>query len=572
MRKDFLLTAERQKVSIATVIFCALFSTLTYGLHNSTGPNGSNVQSVWTAETGYTGQGISVGLISQDHALITHEAFDGHAHSYDATGNNSYVPSWHDTPVGGIICSRGGAAYPNDKGVAPDAELYTVKVVYDSSIVPAWMQDALDYLVSQDCQVVVTAIALYSTSDPIPDGNSIWTLIYDYYAYQHNMIFATASGNFNPEISVFGDTYNSITTGGLFIDANEVYYQVGAINGSGSNAGPTNDGRRKPDIVAPSQGQWVPFVTNDTSWIYIRDYNENYDNRGQTSWAVPHTGGVAAVLLSYANESAEQNDDRNEVIKAVIVNSAFPNILDKSGNETIDRSDPNWPLEIEAWNTDRGYGRIDALCAYEILSNPGITTTQSKGWTYDSVASGQPDSYTIKGAKKKRLVVTLTWNRRVEWTDAQTNWRQTGYGIMELDEMDTFLANLDLEIYDPNGIPVIPDPSPYSVKDNLEKYDLLLAKTGNYEIRVVNQSDNESANYALAFELLDPLEADFKVDYVVNTEDFALLAQHWLDSDCNNSSQPCYPYNLSPSDSIDLNDFSVFAQQWLTYDPRYYSP
>ena len=87
MKRHFLFTTERQGVFIPVFFFCALFSTLTYGLHNSTSSNGSNVQDVWTAGNGYTGQGISVGLISQDHALVTHEAFDGHAHWYDATGN-----------------------------------------------------------------------------------------------------------------------------------------------------------------------------------------------------------------------------------------------------------------------------------------------------------------------------------------------------------------------------------------------------------------------------------------------------------------------------------------------------
>ena len=117
------------------VFFCALLSAPLLALQNATGPNGSNVQDVWTAGTGYTGQGVVVGLISQDHARLTHEAFTGinpdnwYDATYDATGqkNNNYVPSDHDTPVGGIICSRGGAAYPNDKGAAPDAELYTVK-------------------------------------------------------------------------------------------------------------------------------------------------------------------------------------------------------------------------------------------------------------------------------------------------------------------------------------------------------------------------------------------------------------------------------------------------------------
>ena len=100
-----------------------------------------------------------------------------------------------------------------------------------------------------------------------------------------------------------------------------------------------------------------------------------------------------------------------------------------------------------------------------------------------------------------------------------------------------------------------------------------MTKTGNYEIRVVNQSATESAGYALAFELLDPLEADFNVDYVVNDLDLVDFAPYWLNSDCQNPNQPCYDYNLNVNDaSINLSDFSIFAQQWLTYDNRYYTP
>ena len=92
------------------------------------------------------------------------------------------------------------------------------------------------------------------------------------------------------------------------------------------------------------------------------------------------------------------------------------------------------------------------------------------------------------------------------------------------------------------------------------------------EIRIINQSASESANYALALELLPPLEADFNIDYVVDELDLTDIASHWLEIDCLNSTQPCFNYNLSSSDSIDFSDYSVFAEKWLDYDARYYSP
>lgn len=553
MKRRFQLIIERQSISIAILFFCAVFSPFTSALEESTGSDGSNAQAVHSL--GYTGQGVVVGLISQDHARLTHEAFTGINPNnwFDATDQDNYVPSNHDTSVAGIICSRGGALYPNDKGTAPGAELYSVKVTrleeenYVSAI--PWMDDALSYLVDQQCKVIVTAIQLGGLPT---DGSSDWSMIYDYYAYEHNLIFATAAGNYASSVTVFGDTYNSITTGGLLTDANDVYYQVG----SGSNPGPTtSDGRQKPDVVAPSEGQWSPRAGSDNSWAIATP-----DGGGQTSWSVPHTGGVAAVLLEYAEapSNTEPDDHHNEVIKAVIVNSTFPNIRDKSSNSTT----------LQTWNTDRGYGRIDALRAYEILSSPKIipssSTDNAKGWAYGAVASGQQDFYTIDGIENERLVVTLTWNRRVVWTDQKSGFPPRTNGIIDPGELTPYLANLDLEIYDPNGILISPTSS---IIDNLEKVDLLLPKTGNYQIKVINQSGSESANYALAFELLPPLEADFNIDYVVNDLDLITLLSDWLQGGSAADIAPA-----GGDGTVDLFDFSIFALQWFNYDNRYYNP
>ena len=155
MKRHFLFPQEKQLLCRVMVFVCILLSACAFGLQESTGPNGSNVQTVHAL--GFSGQGITVGLISQDHARVSHEAFAGHAHWYDATDQNNYVPSNHDTSVGGIICSLGEASYPDDKGAAPDAELYSVKVIrpegeYNVSAIP-WIDDALGYLLDLQCKV-----------------------------------------------------------------------------------------------------------------------------------------------------------------------------------------------------------------------------------------------------------------------------------------------------------------------------------------------------------------------------------------------------------------------------------
>ncbi|RKY07693.1 MAG: hypothetical protein DRP56_05290 [Planctomycetota bacterium] len=415
-----------------------------------------------------------------------------------------------------MICSRGGALYSNDKGAAPDAELYSVKVVSGTSISPAWIVDGLDYLLDQQCQVVVTAIQL-AGPDLDPNGNSIWSLIYDYYAYEHNLVFATAAGNYETAITVFGDTYNSITTGGLIGTATDLYDKVG----SGSNYGPTTDGRNKPDITAPSQNQWVP-INGDSAWR-----NEG-TTAGQTSWSVPHTGGVAAVLLSYANTSPEVDDNQNEVIKAVIVNSTFPNIQDEYGTATTG----------QVWNNYRGYGRIDGLKAYQTLSEakiaPDTTVNAQKGWAYQTMTKrNEVDTYQIEGLKNERLVLTVTWNRAMN----------SSY---------TELSNINLvvSVNGPSGGTIFTETDS---QNNLKKIDILLPEDGPYDVIIENTTTTRYRNYGMAFELLPPLVADFNIDYTVNGLDFAELAAEWLNT-------------------MDLDDITTLAEKWLTYDPRYYSP
>lgn len=552
------------------IIPFVLLSAIVFGLAESTGSDGSNVQSVHAE--GFRGQGVSIGLISQAHTRVSHEAFyekDGggnptgssHAHWFDATDLNAYEPYWHDTFVGGIVCSRGGAVYPSQKGAAPESDLWSYRVtrpisaddpnrVFDYD----WIEDALEAGLAHGCRVIMTGIQFNGTAD----GESFLSLMYDYYAYEHGLFFATASGNDFSQVTVFGDAYNSLTTGGLIIDGGVSYNRIGTI----SNPGPTADGRHKPEVCAPSPYQKAPTSSSDTAWTDVTG-----STQGFTSYAVPHTAGAAAVLLSYADSTAEMNDSRSEVIKAVLVNAAFPNILDGAGNGTVDPFGPSMP-----WNAERGYGRLDVYRAFETLSSlrisPGVSTAQQKGWAYQTLGGGQSHSYFVQCGRHERLVITVTWNRRVVWTDP----RGPGNGIMEAGELEGYTANIDLQVYDPEGLAAAGVPSPYNSKDNLEKVDLLLTKTGNYEVRVVNQTAGETAAYGLAFEVLERLAGDVHLDYVVDLADLGDMTDWWLYSDCGNPSQTCFYYNLSSNPTIDLSDLAVLATNWLAYDNRYYWP
>ena len=525
-----------------------------YALAESTAQGGSNAQAVH--ELGETGEDVSVGLITARNVLTTHEAFydkdaNGspigltHAFNYDFSGGG-IAPVNHDTWMAGIVASRGGILYPDDIGLAPGTDIHCARVVNDyNGISLYWLKNALDELVTgQDCSVIVTGFDLGFD----PNGQSVLTLLYDYYAYHHNVIFANAAGNQDTQITVFGDAYNGITTGGLRVTQDDEYGQVGSISGSG----PTSDGRRKPDIVAPSQNQTMPNGASNNSWY------TSTSGGGHTSLSVPHTAGVAALLLGLADDTSDPNDSQNEVVRAVIVNSTFPNIDDESGSST-NPADPN-----NLWNEDRGYGRIDALRAYELLDSNQVFTdvniTEEKGWAFSTIAAQQEHTYTIQAQKHYRLVATLTWDRRVEWID------KPPYGRIDDGELHPYLADLDLKIYEPNDANAIfsKQANGYDPDDNLIKADFLLTNSGQYTLKVVNNSTDETADYGFAFELLPPLPADFDLDYIVNYNDFAEIAANWLQPG------PGLDADLFQDNFIDFWDLALFAENWLNTDPAYY--
>jgi hypothetical protein len=526
---------------IVVAALCFVLTSRAYGLAESTGSGGSNSAAVH--QLGETGEGVNVGLILIGNVLTTHEAFkDGngitHAFNYDFTvAGISITP--HDTQLAGIIASRGGAAYPNDIGVAPGANIYCARV---STGTISWtvLDNALKSLITiHNCRVIVTGFELIGSSDA--NGDNPWTLLYDYYAYKNGVIFANAAGNEYTYVAIFGDAYNSITTGGLRLtDANNPYDYRRA--GLASGSGPTTDGRRKPDITAPAEQQTVPTSSSDTAWTTVGS------TIGETSWSVPQAAGAAALLLGLADTTAGPNDNSSVVIKAVLVNSAMPNVNSKTGISTNPADSNN------TWHKDRGYGRLDCLRAYQMLDTnevePGTTITQDRGWGYGKIKKGQSNTYTIHIAQRCRLIATTTWQRRLD------------------SNLTAYLANLDMTVYSPYEPNAIFNKTMfgYNTNDNLIKCDLPILTPGDYTIEIANNSTtNETADYGLAFELHPIMAGDLpQVDYIVDYNDLSTLTADWL-SDVS-------PLDslLSPNGVIDFADFAKLAQDWLQIDPFYY--
>jgi len=490
--------------------------------------NGSNAKALHSL--GITGNGINVGLISVRNVRSTHSAFNDsngvHVFNYDFSGSGvgytGLSPAGHDTWVAGIIASRGWTGHTSDVGVSPGCNIYSARVLDDTCDVNiTYLDNALNtFITAYNCKVFVLPIQFTGKAN----GSSSYSKMIDYYAYANDVVFALASGNDLSYPTIFGDAYNGITAGALIDEPNDYYFKVG----SKSNPGPTIDYRKKPEICCPGSRQITPSIDSDTSYYTtIKD--------GATSFAVPHTGGVAALLLQYANQTSDADDGHNVVIKAAIVNSAFPNIKDKDGAATYP-ADPN-----NVWHKQRGYGKIDALRAYQTLSagrvSKSSTITSTAGWAYYIMDANQTHNYLIAGQEGERLVLTVTWNRLITKTGSTYN-------------VDSPIFKINLTVKNPSGSTIYHHAGD---ANNLERIELILPADGNYTVSLSNAT-SKSRPYGLAFELLEPLSGDFNLDYIVDDLDLQQIAYEWLSS------------------GVNCLDFADFAKNWMKTDKRYYNP
>lgn len=443
-----------------------------WGLVESTGPRGANARCLH--DRGITGSGIRIAMLSSGNVRATHEAFalpDGQSAvtNHDFSGKG-FALSAHDTQVAAICIARGGTPCPDCRGTAPGARLHSARIS-DGAISASTIERALrELIVHHECRIVVTGIQLPSASAR-PDGSSIWAKLYDYYAEHYDVFFANAAGNSDSAVTVFGDAFNGITTGGLALDSDGDW----RITGSISNPGPTRDGRRKPELMAPAQRQMLPGAANDTAWAAVGS------SRGETSYAAPHTAGVAALLMQRAAQTETPDADKTLTLKAILINTADPNLLGKANRLTHP--------EENVWHPHRGYGRIDARQAIDLLDagrvRPDTTIARPAGWAYETLDDRQRHTYRIPAQKGQQLTVTLTWHRKLI--------RQAALAYIE----EAPRLNLALEIKNPDGTTLFTEADP---DNNLRKAALTLPQDGQYTLTIRNLTSQKNRHYAIALQ------------------------------------------------------------------------
>ncbi|AFV23191.1 KP-43 peptidase [Methanolobus psychrophilus R15] len=263
-----------------------------------------------------------------------------------------------------------------------------------------------------------------------------------------NCLTVGASENYRPTLT---NTYGSQWS----FTVNPLYSDLIANNTEGiaafSSRGPTDDGRIKPDLVAPGT-QIISIRSSLTGTGHIR--------MSGTSMATPLVAGAAALARQYYTEIEDLSSPSAALIKATLINGAHDMTPGQYGTGNYQ--------EIEGRpDYSQGWGRVDVenslfpeypkVTAYHDR-NAGLVTSQSWNTDYDYIKDGEP------------LRATLVWT---DYPGSPASGK-------------ALVNNLDLSVtgpeatYQGNGAP--------ESLNNIEAVELESTSPGSYQFTVTGEN------------------------------------------------------------------------------------
>jgi hypothetical protein len=326
-----------------------------------------------THELGYDGSGVTIAVA--DSGLDTGEAATMHPDLFgrvtgfffygdltDASDEHS-----HGTHVAGIVAGNGAASERDEEGalfglgVAPGASIVAQRL-FDAEGGYHEPVDGFEML-TRDATGAGAEIGSNSWGDDTQGRYDISAMEFDALVRDADgltfgdqpYILEFSAGNAGPGPQTIGSpavAKNVIATGAsvnnrfnLPIEEFTIYDTGQETMADFSSRGPCEDGRIKPDVVAP--GTWIAslrseYANDDFAWWPISD---EYMYQGGTSQAGPHVSGAAAVFVQYWREAHTNQTPSPALVKAALIHSAVD----------MDDSVETEPVP----NMDEGWGRVD---------------------------------------------------------------------------------------------------------------------------------------------------------------------------------------------------------------------
>ncbi len=268
----------------------------------------------------------------------------------------------HGTHVAGISAGTGEASNYQFVGVAPGAWILNIKV---GSVLGIEEDDAIngiDYALDNGADVINLSFAFSGGDGTSPVSKAVDD------AVEKGAVVVAGVGNDGPTnftITSPADAFNVIAVGA--VDDNNTPDVADDVLLNLSSRGPTEDGRPKPDVVAPG----VRIISCRATGTDIRQpgwdsyISPFYVECTGTSMAAPHVAGTVALML-HANPNLTPAQ-----VKAILRQTA--NLTSNLAEYDVN---------------DRGHGIIDAYAAVQLTQN---VNNIDRNQMYDSWEATTPN-------------------------------------------------------------------------------------------------------------------------------------------------------------------------------------
>jgi serine protease AprX len=165
-----------------------------------------------------------------------------------------------------------------------------------------------------------------------------------------------------------------------------------------SSRGPTQDGRLKPEIVAPGTN----ILSNRSHVAGASElwgaYNADYAYSGGTSMATPLAAGGAAVARQVLQEKFHIATPTGALLKAVLVHTAVDMFPGQYGQGTSTQE-----LLTRRPNSDEGYGRMDLSRVAQLGANTQFVDNKI------GLGQGEQESFTVTLARPGQILVNMIY-------------------------------------------------------------------------------------------------------------------------------------------------------------------